>query len=626
VRAAIRFSLNLSVLVSALCVAACGEDDTGCANGDALCNPDTGASDAGQDAAVDAATDAVDDGSGEGSEEPIGCTEGIDENGDGVCDNLVADWTREASIPLGTTRADIYQLGEARNAVAERGIAHTVNWPVSVSGSLLPWRAIYAMLDPDATDDTVVAAQAFARNNLGFGNIEEMYDWLGLARFDGAEEAWPGVRWPSTLAEGTAMGAGVVDTEWGEALTYSCALCHTGELFGRTVLGMTNRRSRANEYFNSAAAFYPSVTPTMFRNLTDATPLELELFERTAESLGRIGSRVPQARGLDTSLAQTALSLARRTEDTWATPDRALERNPRENALETFVADSKSAVWWTMRYKTRWLSDGSIVSGNPVFTNFLWNEIGRGTDLHELEAWERENRAIIDELTVTVFATESPRWEDWFGTETIDIEAAQRGQEHFEAICATCHGSYTKGWDTAEASALDTEGLIANVRLDYYEQTPVLDVGTDTQRAEGMAAFAQRLNELAISQWMGTVVEVQPGYVPPPLDGIWARYPYLHNGSVPTLCEMLVPAAERTALFYAGPSVDPETDFDMDCIGYPTGEAVPVSWTEDPYNAYDVSRPGMGNFGHEDHLLGSEGQPLLDAAARADLIEFLKTL
>ncbi|MGM0575220.1 MAG: hypothetical protein ACQEXJ_05775 [Myxococcota bacterium] len=78
-----------------------------------------------------------------------------------------------------------------------------------------------------------------------------------------------------------------------------------------------------------------------------------------------------------------------------------------------------------------------------------------------------------------------------------------------------------------------------------------------------MAAFAGRLNDLAISQWMGTVVEVQQGYVPPPLDGVWARYPYLHNQSVPTLCDMLTPGPDRPEVFWMGPADDPETDFDM---------------------------------------------------------------
>ncbi len=221
------------------------------------------------------------------------------------------------------------------------------------------------------------------------------------------------------------------------------------------------------------------------------------------------------------------------------------------------MADSKPAVWWTLKYKTRWLSDGSIVSGNPIFTNFLWNEIGRGTDLVLLEAWLEENRATVDELTVAAFASTPPHYTEFFGPESIDLAAAQRGEELFNATCASCHGTYEKDWDAPNAGELDAAGLMRTTRVVYHAQTPVLDVGTDLQRAQGMAAFASRLNELAISQWMETVVEVQAGYVPPPLDGIWMRYPYLHNGSVPTLCDLLSPAGERTAVFHNGPADDP---------------------------------------------------------------------
>ena len=141
-----------------------------------------------------------------------------------------------------------------------------------------------------------------------------------------------------------------------------------------------------------------------------------------------------------------------------------------------------------------------------------------------------------------------------------------------------------------------------------------------------MTAFADRLNELAISEWMGTVVEPQEGYVPPPLDGIWARYPYLHNGSVPTLCDMLVPARMRTPQFWMGPSDDAETDFDPVCIGFPTGDAVPESWKDDPRALYDTTGAGLGNFGHDEWLTDDDGEPFFDAAQRADLIQFLITL
>jgi len=557
---------------------------------------------------------------------PDGCPEGGDANGDGICDRLVADWSRDAVIPEGGHRADIYLLGDALPEVATRGIGHSLVWPVEISGVLLPWRPIRTMFDPDADDRATLAVQALSRGQLGFGNLDEMYAWLGLARATGEPIAYGEVAWPAYVEEGAPLGAGVIDTAWGEALTFSCATCHTAQLFGRTVVGATNRNAQANEYFYEASTFFPDLPPNVFANATGANELEMELFLRTQSNFAVVGTLPPQVRGLDTSLAQVALSLARRELDAWATRNPELEATPRPNLLEHYVADSKPAVWWTLRYKTRWLSDGSIVSGNPIFTNFLWNEIGRGTDLNELETWLRDNQEIVDELTVAAFATEPPLWSDFFGTASIDIDAARRGQVHFEAMCASCHGTYEKTWDLPHADSLSLAEQLRTSRVVYHRQTPVMNVGTDPQRAVGMEAFADELNALAISAWMETVVEVQDGYVPPPLDGIWARYPYLHNQSVPTLCDLLLPASMRTSSFWMGPSDDAETDFDFDCVGYPTGDHVPSSWMDDPRAHFDTTRPGLSNGGHDAWLTTSDGTPVLSDAERRDLIHFLKTL
>lgn len=545
------------------------------------------------------------------------CERGLDVDGDGVCDRERADWSADAWIEPGTDRANIYGLpDDALADVRDAGLQHAYVWPVDVSGLLLPYRPLAAMLADEPADPQAAAMASLARNVLGFGTLNEMSDWLGLARFptDGSGPIPPPGQGP-----GDPIGMGVITRPEGEALTFSCATCHTAELFGRPVTGLTNRRARANEFFHLAKSFFPSIDPELFAAVTNATPGELALFERTQRNLPAAGAKLPAALGLDTSLAQVALSLSRREPDAWASRSPRYEAQPRPNALDTLVADSKPAVWWTLKHKTRWLSDASIRAGNPVFTNFLWNELGRATDLVELEAWLADNGQAVDELTVAVFATEAPRWVDWFGADSVDVAAARRGEDLFEAHCASCHGSYEKDWSDASDPTRTTRVL-------YHPQTPVFDVGTDPQRAEGMAYFADGLNGLAISEAMGTVVAVQSGYVPPPLEGIWARYPYLHNHAVPTLCALLSPESERPAEFWMGPSADASTDFDADCVGYPVGDAVPAAWKDVPDARFDTSIPGLSNRGHADFLVGPDGSWVLDEAGRADLIAFLKTL
>lgn len=535
------------------------------------------------------------------------------------------DWSATATLPPVGHRADIYGLGDALPQAQERGLLAATSWPVEVSGLFVPHDPLRVILEDPSEDVTVQTGRDLARAFIGFDSLDALYDWAGAPVFNEPEAPHP-YRAPRPEGPATGrMGVGVVDTEWGPGLTFSCLSCHAGRVLGRTVVGVPNRRTRANAFFAFGEGVVDYAEPEFMVTFGDATEAEVEMLRRSADRLSAVGSRTPQTLGLDTSLAQVALSLARRDDDPWATRSWMAEANPAENALASFVADSKPMPFWTMKYKTRWLSDGSVVSGNPVHTNFLWNELGRGTDLPELAAWLDGNEDVVRDLTAAVFASEAPRWTDFFDPETIDLASAQAGEALFAEHCASCHGSYDKGWDAADAAERDAAGLLETVAVRYHDVTPVMDVGTDPQRAEGMVHFASRLNELEISHAIGAVIEPQAGYVPPPLVGIWARYPYLHNNAVPTLCAMLEVGEDRPTEFVQGPS-EGLGDFDADCVGYPVGEAMPAGWAEDAEAVYTTGAPGLSNRGHDAWLVDANGAPVLDAADKAALIAYLKTL
>ena len=100
------------------------------------------------------------------------------------------------------------------------------------------------------------------------------------------------------------------------------------------------------------------------------------------------------------------------------------------------------------------------------------------------------------------------------------------------------------------------------------------------------------------------------GYANQPLDGIWLRAPYLHNGSVPTLRDLLEVPANRPAVFYRGYDLlDPER------VGFVSTAAAANGRT---FFQFDTSIAGNGNGGH---LYGTS---LPDADKRA-LVEYLKT-
>lgn len=121
--------------------------------------------------------------------------------------------------------------------------------------------------------------------------------------------------------------------------------------------------------------------------------------------------------------------------------------------------------------------------------------------------------------------------------------------------------------------------------------------------------------------------QVVDGYRPRPLEGVWATAPFLHNGSVPSIYELLSPAEERTKQFFMG-----RREFDPVHLGL---AKEPLEGTSGGF-WYDTSIPGNLNTGHEfregyvpydparpESQNGVIGPPLTPAQ-RLDIIEYLK--
>ena len=173
----------------------------------------------------------------------------------------------------------------------------------------------------------------------------------------------------------------------------------------------------------------------------------------------------------------------------------------------------------------------------------------------------------------------------------IDAGRVAAGKPLFDAHCATCHASERTG-----------------------RPTPLADVGTDRGRLDswnkGAAIKANKVvADMGIAR-RGLVEEDLVGYRIPFLDGIWIRAPYLHNGAVPTLRDLLEPAASRPKVFWRGYDV-----YDPLRVGF-------VSDGEDARregSRMDTGTKGGGNQGHE---FGTG----LSLAEKEALVEYLKTL
>ncbi|MEZ4743751.1 MAG: hypothetical protein R3B45_15120 [Bdellovibrionota bacterium] len=171
-----------------------------------------------------------------------------------------------------------------------------------------------------------------------------------------------------------------------------------------------------------------------------------------------------------------------------------------------------------------------------------------------------------------------------------------------------------------------TAELLGTKKVKYFANTFTVDVGTDPNRWQGMKSLLQ-LNDLNISKEYNIVIKVQKGYVPPPLVGIWARWPYFHNNSVASLCQVLTVSSQRVNGFWMGPANDAQRDFDSSCVGYPLGAETPKTWMRSRENYYDTKLPGLSNAGHDRRIfLDQDGNEIFSEQDKLDIIEFLKTL
>src|SRR5690606_11564734 len=121
-------------------------------------------------------------------------------------------------------------------------------------------------------------------------------------------------------------------------------------------------------------------------------------------------------------------------------------------------------------------------------------------------------------------------------------------------------------------------------------------------------------------------IKLQEGYVPPPLVGVWARWPYFHNNSIPNLCALMTPPHQRSQTYYSGEANDPDTDFDFECNGYPIAEKTPESWKK-KLHLFDTRMSGLSNGGHYKGIFTDDsGHEILTPEEKKALIHFLQTL
>lgn len=277
----------------------------------------------------------------------------------------------------------------------------------------------------------------------------------------------------------------------------------------------------------------------------------------------------------------------------------------------------------------------NIAEALGVGTHTLLVPESQGTRVEVRSSIRVDNLRLIEQQVEKLRA---PRWpEHLLGS--IDQEQADRGRRLFRRHCASCHdpgltrpNEHGKRFRKATMVPLDLIGTDPTHAVSFNERT--VDLGALGLGRVGMAQ-ALELGTWAIRETKYEAYGLSPeqriawdghrpnrwraplAYRARDLSGIWATAPYLHNGSVPSLYELLLPAERRSKRFYVG-----STELDSERVGLRV-EPFPGGFE------LVTDRPGNSNAGHE-YRDGPRGKgvigPALTEEERWDLIEYMKTL
>ncbi len=251
--------------------------------------------------------------------------------------------------------------------------------------------------------------------------------------------------------------------------------------------------------------------------------------------------------------------------------------------------DMDAPPWWNVKKKTHLYIDGFAPKSHRSLMQFL---LVPQNDAAKFREWEKD----FKDLYAWIESLEPPKYPF-----AIDAALADKGRAIFENSCSSCHGTYGEKWTYPN------------------KLVPIEEVGTDRVRLDSLTPAQRQGYE---QSWFGQldekkVVADPGGYIAPPLDGIWASAPYLHNGSVPTLWH-LFHSSERPTVWQRS-----EDGYDADKVGLEV-----TTMSELPPTAVE-SREKRRYF--DTRLFGKSAQghtfpDALDEAEKQAVIEYLKTL
>ena len=350
--------------------------------------------------------------------------------------------------------------------------------------------------------------------------------------------------------------------------TMNCLACHQGQVEGRVIPGLPNSNYALETLTEEVRAVKLRQRKPFGHMDLGSLILPLGTTNGTTNAV-MFGVALMRHRAADLSIVQ---------------------RPPRFDLVHH---DMDAPPWWHYATRRSLYADGFAPKGHRMLMQFL---LVKENGPERFREWEGEFRDVENWIT----SLRPPKW-PW----AIDEPRARRGAAVFAANCRSCHG--TPGSPDGYPERL--------VGID--------DVGTDRMRLDALSARERGDLNRSWFAHMGADASgledrtAPGGYVAPPLDGIWATAPYLHNGSVPTLWHLLRPddrprVWRRSAAGYDHGRVGLQVE-EFDAL--PAGPLLPA----ERRRHFDTTRPGKGAGGHD-------FPAALDDGEKADLLEYLKTI
>jgi mono/diheme cytochrome c family protein len=370
-----------------------------------------------------------------------------------------------------------------------------------------------------------------------------------------------------------------VTAEGAEVVAANCLTCHAAEFNGELVVGLGNEFADFTQDPRRAV----DAVGAYVRGAADTAA-----WEHWAARIDGIAPWIQTATiGVNPATNLTWALMAHRDPETLAWSEEPLIEPPQAEPLPVSVPP-----WWGMG-KKRAMFYTTIGRGDHARFMLLASTlcVDSVEEVAAIDAYAPDIRAYIASL-------EAPDWPF-----AVDAALAAEGEAVYAEECSKCHGTY--GDEPTYPNAV--------IELDI--------VGTDPEYA--LAATdgrRDRFYEWVARSPYGETVETAParGYIAPPLDGVWATAPYLHNGSVPDMATLLHSDTRPQFWRHAAPR-----GYDETTLGW-RWEALEHGQAAEPDRAarariYDTTRTGYGNQGHR------FGDDLSEDERRA-LIEYLKTL